>query len=100
MEKVDTVMTTISENAEALASVVSEKVVDVVVAESVVVDKQVKKSLIVLVSLALKKIFQSCVRANAVQVAHPPTPPLKPQPAKEEPVVDELPPLEPSPEKV
>ncbi len=60
----------------------------------------VKRSVIVLLRAVFSRLRLNCLGSNAVQVTHPPTPPLKPVPAKEEQTDDELPPLEPSPEKV
>ena len=51
-------------------------------------------------SAFLKSLFLRCTHTSAVQVAHPPTPPLKHVLVTEPVVVDELPPLEPCPEKV
>jgi len=83
----------------------SEKMIDVVLdvvaalpVEPTPSPEKVKKSLIVLLKAVFSRL--SCIGSSAVQVAHPPTPPVKPVSAKEEPIPDELPPLEPSPEKV
>lgn len=101
-----------------VTQIVSEKMVDVVgdaVAPviAVVTNRSAWKKTL---SSFLKALFLRCIHTTAVQVVPPPrsgvclqaepgcepppTPPLKPEPVKEEKVVDELPPLEPNPEKV
>ncbi len=115
MEHIDTITKIISENAgkskeelkelvlAVLPSIDHETIENVLTSADAKAElhlAKVKKSLIAVVLKVLKNIFQSCRLANAVHVAHPPTPPLKAVVPTEEPVDNELPPLEPNPEKV
>ncbi len=104
---VDAVLEKSSDISEKMVDVVlektddvSEKIADAVLSVAPVVATVVdKKNFVSLLKSVLKKLLMSCIQSTAVQVAHPPTPPLV-STVKVIPPADELPPLEPSPEKV